>query len=84
MSIAFTGYQLRIYRRNRGLTQKELSSVVQMSRDAIAKIEAQDRVIRDIEMLKMLQKALNIPYEVIGFIPIEHICKAGSYIKILA
>lgn len=55
-----------------------------MSRDAIAKIEAQDRVIRDIEMLKMLQKALNIPYEVIGFIPIEHICKAGSYIKILA
>ncbi|MBE3564797.1 MULTISPECIES: helix-turn-helix transcriptional regulator [Thermogemmatispora] len=67
----FTGKQLREYRRRRHLTQKQLGKAVCMSRDAIAKIELYNRVISDIQTLKALQKALNIPYDVIGFIPID-------------
>jgi transcriptional regulator with XRE-family HTH domain len=67
----FTGRQLREYRHRRHLSQRALGKAVCMSRDAIAKIELYNRAISDIQTLKALQRALNIPYEVIGFIPIE-------------
>jgi len=67
----FTGKQVRSYRRSRGLTQEQLASVLGISRAAIAKMEQENRVIRDIGMLKALQNVLGIPYNSIGFIPIE-------------
>ncbi len=67
----FTGHQLKVYREKIGWTQEELGHHVCMSRTAIAKIEASNRPISNFETLKALQKALHIPYGIIGFIPIE-------------
>ena len=67
----FTGHQLREYRQKRGWTQKQLGEQTYMSRDAIARIEADNRVIDSFEQLKSFQMALRIPFHVIGFIPIE-------------
>lgn len=67
----FMGQQLKEYRRKRHWTQAQLGEATCMSREAISKIEAQNRVISDIATLKSFQQALNIPYGVIGFIPIE-------------
>ncbi len=42
-----------------------------LTRAAISKIEANNRVISDIEFLIAIQQLLSIPYGVIGFIPID-------------
>ncbi|GCE49850.1 helix-turn-helix protein [Thermosporothrix hazakensis] len=66
-----TGKHLRFYRVVHGLTQKQLAERVGMGRNTIMTIETQNRVIRNIEQLMALQKALHIPYEEIGFMPVE-------------
>lgn len=38
--MAFTGWQLQAYRQRAGITQAQLGEAVQMTRSAIAKIEA--------------------------------------------
>lgn len=67
----FTGQQLREYRQKRKWTQQQLGERAYMSRAAIARIEADNRVIDSLEQLKAFQAALQIPYHVVGFIPIE-------------
>lgn len=82
--MALTGSQLRAYRKQASITQAQLGEAIQMTRHAIAKIETQDRVIHDIEVLKALQRVLCIPYEVIGFVPIEDITIIGNAARIIA
>lgn len=67
----FTGHQLREYRQRRGWTQRQLGEKTCMSRDAIARIETDNRVIDSFAQLKAFQTALRIPYHVIGFISVE-------------
>lgn len=67
----FTGHQLREYRKKRTWTQKQLGEQTCMSRAAIARIEADNRIIDSFEQLKLFQLVLRIPYHIIGFIPIE-------------
>jgi transcriptional regulator with XRE-family HTH domain len=81
--MTFTGWQLRAYRQQARITQAQLGEAVQMTRNAIAKIEAQDRVIRDIEVLKALQRVLCIPYEIVGFVPIEDVTITGTAARII-
>ena len=59
----FTGKDLVRYRRESGLSQAKLAARCSMTRDAIAKIEQENRSIYDVEQLQRFADVLGIPYE---------------------
>lgn len=55
------GLNLKISRIKKGLTQKELSDIVGISRDYVASLENGRAKNPSMELMKRLSKALNVP-----------------------